>query len=354
MLHNAKRPILIYGAGIQRCRQEAITFAEKTGIPVCLTWGAADLMKHDHPLRVGTFGTHGNRYANFAIQNADFILSVGSRLDTKATGSPVSNFAPKAKILMVDIDQTEIDKFRELGREVEGIRSDAKSFLNFHITSWPRDYSSWVERINEWKIKYPQVKPEYHKELGVNPYVFVERLSSFLSPDDVIVSDTGCSLGWMMQAFKFNGQRFIHAFNQTPMGYGLPAAIGAAFATGQRIICVTGNGGLGVNETEMATVYRHQLPIKVILFENHSHSMCMQTQRQWFDGKYPSTSYEGGLATPDHEALARAYGLEVCGTLERLLRDDVPAFYQLELDPEKGIEGQIKFGEPLADLMEAA
>lgn len=354
MFEKASRPLLIYGAGIKNCRKEAILFAELTGIPVCLTWGAADLMNHDHPLRVGTFGTHGNRFANLAIQNADFILSVGSRLDTKATGSPVSSFAPKAKIVMVDIDQTEIDKFAKLGREIEGVRADAGIYLNFAPVVPRRDYSLWREKINEWKVKYPQVRPEYYSEPGTNPYVFVERLSELLRPDDVIVSDTGCSLGWMMQAFKFKGQRFIHAFNNTPMGYGLPAAIGAAFASDRRVVCICGDGGLAVNITEMATVARSVLPIKIILFNNKGHAMCRQTQRQWLGGEYPSTSYEGGLACPDFSAVARAYGIPVRSTPEKLLEDDAMAFYELSIDPEHGIVGQVKFGEPLADLAEAA
>lgn len=358
MLHNAKRPILIYGAGIQSCRQEAIRFAEATGIPVCLTWGAADLLPHDHPLRVGTFGTHGNRYANFAIQNSDFVLSVGSRLDTKATGSPVSSFAPKAKILMVDIDQTELDKFKRLGREVEGVCADAKSFLSFSITNWPRDYSSWLAKINSWKAKYPQVRPEHREGMNINPYAFIEKLSDYLSPDDVIVSDTGCSLGWMMQAFKFNGQRFLHAFNCTPMGYGLPAAVGAALASGCRVVLITGDGGLAVNITEMATIARHCLPIKIILFNNRGHAMCRQTQRQWLKGEYPSTSYEGGLACPNYRAVADAYDLQTFSTqwadaaqnfLEGFLKNHKPGFLELDISQDFGIDGQVRFGKSLED-----
>lgn len=348
MLHNAKRPILIYGAGVQSCRQEAIGFAELTGIPVCLTWGAADLMRHDHPLRVGTFGTHGNRYANFAIQNADFVLSVGSRLDTKATGSPVSSFAPKARIVMVDIDQTEIQKFTKLGRGVNGEVCDAKKFLENPVIT-TRGNSEWRAKINAWKVKYPQVRPEYHNESGINPYVFVEKLSELLRPDDVIVSDTGCSLGWMMQAFKFSGQRFIHAFNNTPMGYGLPAAVGAAFATGKRVILITGDGGLSVNVTELATIARHSLSIKILLFNNRGHAMCRQTQRQWLKGEYPSTSYEGGLACPDFSAVANAYRIPVRSTVEKLLEDDAMAFYEMSIDQAHGIDGQVRFGKSLED-----
>jgi acetolactate synthase-1/2/3 large subunit len=367
------RPILILGAGIQGCRQEAIAFAERNYLPVCLTWGAADLMPWDHPLRVGTFGTHGNRYANFAIQNADFVLSMGSRLDTKATGSPVSSFAPKARVVMVDIDPTEIQKFKQLGREVQGIVCDAKDFAKYGTVV--RGNPEWLAKINGWKSRYPQVRPEHRIEMKINPYAFIEKLSDYLSPDDVIVSDTGCSLGWMMQAFKFNGQRFIHAFNNTPMGYGLPAAVGSAFATGSRVVLVVGDGGLSVNITELATVARHFLPLKIILFNNRGHAMCRQTQRQWLNGEYPATSYEGGLACPNYRAIAQAYGLQTFSTdwavaaenfLKGLLKNDNPGLLELEISPEFGIEGQVRFGksledadpalprEELAEIMEAA
>lgn len=355
------RPIIIYGAGINLAgaQTEAIRFAEASGIPVCLTWGAADLMTFDHPLRVGTFGTHGNRFANFAIQNADFILSVGSRLDTKATGAPVSSFAPKAKLVMVDIDQSEIDKFKSLGREVaDSFCMDAKSFFPVQ-GRWGRgDFLLWRAKIAGWKKKYPAIRPEWRREESINPYVYIDHLSEYLKPDDVIVSDTGCSLGWMMQAFKFRGQRYIHAFNNTPMGYGLPAAIGAAFATGKRIILVTGDGGLAVNITELATVARHDLPIKVILFNNRGHGMCRQTQRQWLKGEYPSTSFEGGLACPNYRAVAEAYGLQSFSTewadaarnfTEGFLANDQPGLLELDISEDQGIEGQVRFGKSLED-----
>lgn len=343
MYDNAQRPVIIFGWGIHLAgaEKEAIAFAERTGIPVCLTWGAADLMSHNHPLRIGTFGTHGNKFANLAIQNADLVISVGSRLDTKATGFPVSSFASKAKLIMVDIDHAEIDKFKELGREVTGVCCDAKRFLTMGVKQGIGRRPEWIDKIAAWKAKYP-VSSEH-------PYLRVERLSKYLKPDDVIVSDTGCSLAWMMQAFKFTGQRFIHAFNQTPMGYGLPAAVGAAFATGKRIVLITGDGGLGVNIAELATVDRHNLNIKIVLFNNRGHAMCRQTQRQWLNGEYPSTSYKGGLATPDFRAITEAYGFEVEESMYELFAFDGPAFLEIEIDPSHGVEGQVKFGEPLAE-----
>ena len=349
---NAKRPVLILGWGIHlaHAEKEAHDFAQRTGVPVVATWGAADLFNWDHPLYVGTFGTHGTRPANWAVQNADIVLSVGSRLDTKATGSPASDFARNAQVTMVDIDQAEIDKFKRLGREVTGIRMDAKQFLQAE-SNRPVECPQWIDRIAKWKRDYPIVLPEYHKQAD-NPYVFIDKLSDMVRADDTIVSDTGCPVGWMAQAFRFKGQRFYHAWNNTPMGYGLPAAIGAAFATGGRVILVTGDGGLSVNVTEMATLARHQLPVKIILFNNRGHAMCRQTQRTWMDGTYPSTSYEGGLAMPDFEAVARAYEIEVgyenpAWGIEAMLRCSGPGLYQFNVGLDHQIVPQVRAGQPL-------
>lgn len=338
---NAKRPLLIFGWGIHaaHAEAEAVAFANRLGIPVICTWGAADLFHESNPLYIGTFGTHGCRPANFALQNCDIALSIGSRLDTKATGSPASDFARKASVYMVDIDQHEIDKFYRLGREVTGICEDAKEFLTKN-KMLPCVQPRWLDRINDWKRKYPIVLPEYAHD---NPYRFVDRLSDLLKPDDIIVSDTGCPVGWMMQAFRFRGQRFYHAWNNTPMGYGLPAAIGAAFASRNRVVLITGDGGLAVNVTELATLARHNLNVKIILFNNRGHAMCRQTQRTWLGGVYPSTSYEGGLATPDFEAVARAYEIKCWDTLELTLdADNEPAFYEFNVSLDEQITPQVK------------
>lgn len=346
---NSKRPLVILGWGIHlaNAEKEAVDFVHRLGVPVICTWGAADLFRYDDPLYVGTFGTHGTRPANWALQNADVVLSIGSRLDTKATGSPAYDFAKNAQVYMVDIDQTEINKFHRLGREITGICEDAKVFLSEYKISECLQ-PEWIDRISEWKRKYPAYDPSYKLD-GINPYQFIDELSFKLKPDDVIVSDTGCPVGWMMQAFKFTGQRFYHAWNNTPMGYGLPAAIGAAFASWERIILVTGDGGLNVNITEMATLARHGLNVKIILFNNRGHAMCRQTQRTWLGGTYPSTSYEGGLATPDFSSIADAYDIPVYSNVDDLLAFDGMGFLELPISLDYQIVPQVKAGKPLED-----
>lgn len=345
---NAKKPLLIYGQGVHLAgaEHEAVAIAHQLQIPVVCTWAAVDLFRWDDPGYVGCFGTHGVRAANWAVQNADVIVSIGSRLDTKATGSPPNGFAPKAVVHMVEVDQSEIDKFQRLGREVRGHLFDAKDFLLMLGQQVPEDWIAWRERIADWKRRYPPCTPEYTED---NPYRFVDRLSDMLHPDDVIVSDTGCPVGWMAQAFRFTGQRFLHAFNNTPMGYGLPAAIGASFATDKRIICITGDGGLGENVTEFATLARHNCNVKVILFNNAGHQMCVATEDTWFGGKHAATNYAGGLATPDFVRVAAAYDIPIHSSVESLLAAEGMGFYEYRLSPNYKLDPQVRADKPLED-----
>jgi acetolactate synthase I/II/III large subunit len=363
----AKRPVIVYGWGVHlaKAEAEACELAQRLGVPVALTWAARDLMAHDDPLAIGGFGTHGVRFANYAVQNADLVISVGSRLDTKATGSPPSTFAREARIIMVDVDPTEINKFTRLGVKLHlGVIADARSFLRGLIDRarherFP-DFAPWLERIVDWKRRYPACVPDYAKDTNVNPYWLVSRLSRALHEDEIIFSDTGCALAWMMQGFEFKRrQRFFHAFNNTPMGYSLPGAIGASFARpGRRIICIAGDGSLQMNIQELITVIRHRLPIKIFLFNNHGHSMVQQTQEMWLESKYYATSIEGGLAFPDFVAVARAYGFpattvsrnaDIESKLTEALESNGPYFVDIDIDPAHRVVPQVKFGRPNED-----
>lgn len=366
-VQSAQRPILIYGWGVHLAgaEAEARDLARILGVPVAMTWAALDLFPHDDPLAVGGFGTHGVRYANFAVQNADLVISVGSRLDTKATGSPPSTFAREARIIMLDADPTEINKFQRLGVKLDrGIPGDAGVFLRAMVAAarartFP-NFSPWIARIEEWKNRYPACLPAYAKERLINPYYLMKQLSHEFAEDEIIFSDTGCALAWMMQAFDFRrGQRFFHAFNNTPMGYGLPGAMGACFARpNRRVICVTGDGALQMNIQELATVIRHQLPVKILLINNHGHSMVQQTQEMWLKGHYYATSVEGGLASPDFVAIARAYGFpadtlslnsEIPTKIAAALANPGPYFLNIEVDSRHRLAPQVKYGRPNED-----
>lgn len=363
----AKRPVVILGWGIQLAKAQKLAgeFVGKLGFPVLLTWGAMHMLPSNHPLFVGSFGLHGTRYGNFAVQNADLVLSIGSRLDTHLTGTPVNTFAREARKIVVDIDANELNKFKTFGMDVDVlIQSDARDFLqviNNRIDEIAKqDISQWRKRIAEWKAKYPVCPPAYYEQDGVNPYVFVKALSKESSVGDVIVVDTGCGVAWMMQGFEFKEkQRLFSAFNNTPMGYALPASIGACIGLDRKpITCITGDGGLQINIQELATVVRHNLPIKIFLINNEGYSMIRQTQDQWFDSRYVASTVESGLAFPDFVKVAKAYGYktltiasnrELHERVREVFNSEEPVFCNVRIHPDHRVIPQAKFGRPIED-----
>lgn len=367
LLEKAKRPVVVLGWGVRLAKadREVSEFIDKLGFPVVPTWAVADILPAEHPLLVGTFGSHGTRYANFAVQNADLVLSVGARLDTRATGSPMTTFAREAKIIVVDIDGPELRKFGKFGMDTSLlINADAKEFLGkinpriSEITG--QDLTDWLSRIAVWKRKYPICPPEFYEQEDVNPYVFVKTLSRESAEGDVIFVDTGCTLAWMMQAFDFKtDQRLYHDWNNTAMGWALPASIGACFALDKRpIICVTGDGSLQMNIQELATVIRHRLPIKIFLVNNRGYGMIQQTQEQWLEARYLASTIEGGLAFPDFIRVAEAYGFktviisrnqELSERIRSVLDYEGPVFCSVEIRPEHRVIPQAMFGRPNED-----
>jgi acetolactate synthase I/II/III large subunit len=367
LINNAQRPVVIFGQGIHSAgaHKEAGEFIRATMMPFALTWAAADLFPSDRENNIGTFGTHGTRFGNFAVQNADLIISIGTRLDTKATGSPADTFARKANKVMVDIDENEIKKFNKFGLHIDvPVCCDAKTFLATAIDRLKgqpkKGYPEWTRRIQQLKNDFPVCLKEYYKQNKINPYVFVKVLSGFCEAGETIVIDTGCTVAWMMQAFEFkNGQRMLHDWNNTAMGWSLPAAIGSCLAMKKkRIICVMGDGSLHMNLQELATVIKNKLPIKIFLMNNMGYSMIKQTQEQWLDRRYFASTSQGGLPTPDFSAIARAYGhetlsisknAEIHGAIEKSFHAKGSFFCNIEMDPNHRVVPLVKFGRPNED-----
>jgi acetolactate synthase-1/2/3 large subunit len=367
LLASAERPVAILGWGVHLsgARREALEFLDRSGIPFVPTWGTLDLLPVGHPQRVGSFGTHGVRAGNFAVQNADLLIAVGARLDTHEIGSPASDFARGAKKVVVDIDHAELDKFEALGVPLEAaIRMDARAFLghlnarlaNVHLP----DYAAWMARIAGWQHAYPAVRPACRQAESANPYLFMELLSARTPADALVISDTGCAVAWSSQAFAFkDGQRFFHAFNNTPMGYALPASIGAALAVpGKPVVCIVGDGSLQMNVQELATLAYHRLPVKVFVLNNRGYGMIQQTQDQWLGSRYIASSYDGGLGFPDFVKLAGAYGLaatrvdrnaDLAGKIDEIFSAEGPMLCSVDLNPDERVIPQVKYGRPIED-----
>ena len=370
LIMNSKRPILIAGWGVHLSDTEAelLQFAESFNIPIALTWGAADLIPFDHDLYVGTFGTHGNRHANFAVQNADLIISLGSRLDTKSTGSPVNTFAREARKIMIDIDINELNKFQYFDLKFDQlIHCDLKDFFNnFSKLEPTKDTSNnleWLKQINKWKHQF--LSFDNRKGIAttkVNPYNFVDSISNNLKGNEQIFIDTGCSIAWFMQSLRVKDKvRVFHDFNNTAMGWALPAAIGGYYASLKHqstIIAIVGDGSFMMTSYELATVMHHNIPIKIFIMNNQGYSMIQQTQDQWLDSNYHASSEEGGLSFPNYKKLASTYNIKYFelnsekdfSLINEIMNDGNPLICNVCIDKDFRVTPQVKFGKPNEDM----
>lgn len=366
LIEKSHRPVLVLGWGVRLAGAASVAerLVDILEVPVLPTWAALDILPSVHPLLVGAFGTHGTRYGNFTVQNADLLISIGARLDTRATGG-LPLFARQAKKVIIDIDRNELNKFDSRGMHVDlKIESDAKKLIDLMLT-FPKKGRShsikpWLDRIEQWKRRYPICPAACYDDKDVNPYVFIKRLSTEIPENSIIVSDTGCTVVWLMQAFEFKrGQRVIHDFNNTAMGYALPASIGASLARhGQPVICLTGDGSLQMNIQELATVAGQQIPVKIIVLRNRGYAMIQQTQEQWLDCRYEASTEGGGVSIPDFCAIGRAYGLrcfsvsrevDLIDTLRSVVQQEGPVLCQIEIDPKHRVSPQVKWGRPIED-----
>jgi acetolactate synthase-1/2/3 large subunit len=258
MLKSAKRPVFLFGAGIRI--GSACGLLDKVvkacNIPVLLSFNGMDLIADDHPLFIGKPGIIGQRRANFALQNSDCLLSVGSRLNVKIVGYNYKAFAPKAKKIIVDIDPEELAK-PTVSADL-AIAADAGEFLTEFLAqiqnSGVSSNADWINACNEWKRQYPNIIDSFYADKEhVNTYVFYDKLSDILDPADIVVSGNGMAAVCLYQAFKVKPcQRVFTNNGYGAMGWDLPAAIGASIASGKkRVICVSGDGSFHMNIQEL-------------------------------------------------------------------------------------------------------
>jgi acetolactate synthase-1/2/3 large subunit len=316
-LNKASRPIILAGNGVRNAGALKVfrEFAEKHNIPVLTTWLGMDLIEADHPLYVGRPGSMAPRGANFALQNADWLLTIGTRLDLALVGYSYERLARGATKVVVDIDEAEI---RKLNMRVDvPVCADAKDFLEeaaAQSASIPDgNREAWLSRCREWKTKYPLVLPE-HRQPGeaLSAYHFSERLSDALDGNDIVAPG---SSGFACEIFLLNyqakaGQRMFHNRGTGAMGFGLPSSIGACIGSGRRrTICVDGDGGFQMNVQELETVRRLQLPIKFFVINNSGYASMRASQGGYFK-LLVCADATSGLTLPDIKKVAEAYGLK--------------------------------------------
>jgi len=367
LLNKSKRPILIIGGGIRMSRSinELDKFLKKVDLPIVTTWSGLDSIDYKNKNYIGCIGVYGSRAANFAVQNSDLVLNLGSRLDTRITGGNPETFARFAKIVSIDIDRHELNKQRGLDVYLK-INEDLKKFLStFNLMLKKFKFSSsgsWKNICSQWKLKYPNVKSIYYKQKKyVNPYCFMDRLSNKLNKKDIIVTDDGGHLTWTIQAFKIKkGQRLFSAFGNSPMGYAFPAALGASIANKKkRIICIDGDGSIQINIQELQTMVANNLPIKLFIINNNGYGIIKQFQELYLNKRYEATIPSKGVTNPNFKKISNAYGInyteiknnkEIDIVLKKVLNSKQPEFINVIIDPNQKIIPKLQFGNPIEDL----
>jgi acetolactate synthase-1/2/3 large subunit len=318
LLNKSERPVLLVGNGIRLSGaiDDLIKLIELLHIPVLTTWNGIDLLHEDHMLYYGRPGGLGHRYANFIQQNSDFFLSIGARLNLLQTGYNFDGFARAATKIIVDIDDNELHKINI--RPDIPLCIDARRFIiefikqERKIINKPR--KSWFEYCDTVKDKYPHpIIDEYDRIRTdkVNTYLFMEMLAMKLEPDDIYVTgSSGSCIEVSMQTFRVKkGQRVFTTKGLASMGYGLPSAIGAALASGKRVISVVGDGGFQMNIQELETIRRLKLPIKLFVLNNEGYAAIRGTQTNLFNGNLVACTKDSKLTLPNTMDIAIAYKL---------------------------------------------
>lgn len=324
LIDKSSKPLLYLGHGIRLANAELIIneFIDKLGIPFLLSWQANDLVDSKHHLYFGKSGVYGQRSSNFIIQSCDLLICIGTRLAIPQIGYEPLDFARNAKLLVVDIDPKELKK---LNKRIQfPVLSDAKKFIENTILKIknkkinPKNIKSWLDYCKEMNDKYKLVEKGIHSDIidksgkrFINSYAFMNEIQSYFKDDDIIVTDMGTALLSGHQIIKPTGkQRMITSTGLGEMGFGLPAAIGAAIATNKSIICFNCDGGMMLNLQELQTVIHYKLPIKIFIFNNDGYLMIKHTQKALFKGRQVGVNKKTGVSCPDYKKIAIAFGFE--------------------------------------------
>jgi len=359
LIKSSSRPLLLAGGGVRssKASQDLLDFAHATGIPVVVSLMGLDSFPHDDQLYVGMIGTYGNRYANLAVANADLIIALGTRFDTRQTGTSPETFARAAKIIHVDIDAHELNNKIKAHLPLQmDIRTFLKS-LNLNPKNFSKkNYSPWLAWINHNKTKYCE---DFTGEKdAIPPYLFLREVSKALPENAIICADVGQNQMWAAQIIEVKrDQRFLTQGGMASIGSALPMAIGASFAQpGRMIVVITGDGGFQLNIQELQTVYHHNLPVKIILLNNSGYGMIRQFQEQYFGGRLQSSVI--GYSNPDFQKVVSAYNISarrICSmagiapALGSLFSDSNPGFLEVIIHEKFRVVPKLSVHKPVED-----
>lgn len=366
LIEKAKRPVLYVGGGavISDATDELVRLADMMQIPVVTTLMGKGAFPASHPLNLGPVGMHGAKYSNLAMTESDLIISAGARFSDRVTGR-LSEFAPHADVIHIDIDPAEIGKIREAQVPIVG---DLKGVLDSLVDQLEADGATpqdaeWVERINAWRDRYPF----YHPDLGdddseIVPELVMKELSKQLDPEkSIVVTEVGQHQMWAHQFIDREVSRsFLSSGGLGTMGFGFPAAIGAAIAQPDKtVVCIAGDGSFQMNSQEMATAAINKVPVKVLILDNRALGMVHQWQTLFYDKRYSETLLD---ENPNFVKLADAYGwqgervdnpAEVPAAIARMLASEGPYLLDVKISRDQNVYPMVAPGAALDNVMGA-
>ena len=356
LLKESKRPIVLIGGGVRlsNANVELLNYVEKYSIPVVYSLMGKDAISEDYKYNLGLIGSYGNRYGNLALANSDLILVLGSRLDTRQTGTSLDTFAREAKIIQVDVDKNELGSKIKIDIE---INSDVKDFIatlnKYEINI---DITEWLKKLKEYKNKFSSTVG-FDNNLKIPNYV-VSIISKYLQDEDICV-DVGQHQMWTAQSLNIKAtQRVLFSGGMGAMGFALPASIGACIGSNKRTVVIAGDGGIQMNIQELEVINRRKLPIKIFVLNNRNLGMVRQFQELYFDKKYLGTIDD--YSVPNFVDIAKAYAIKArkidnISKLEIELKDifssNEPELINIELPVEMTtVEPKLIVNKPIEDM----
>lgn len=350
----AKAPLIVVGTGItlSGAGKELLELADKLQIPIATEWAANDILSPSSPYFAGVPSTMGSRCGNFAVQNCDLMLAIGSRLNVRMVGYTRHQFAGQAYKIIVDIDEKELKKPTIIPDMP--ICADAGSFMRALLrTDYQADgrHEKWLRWIQGLNAKYPVVQDCFRGREKLNPYVFLDSVFDKLSPTDTIACANGAACVMTLHSANIKqGQRMFANSGCASMGYGFPAAIGAAVAKkGGRVICLDGDGSFMMNLQELQTAVHNNLNIKIFLINNNGYHSIRQTQTNHFNPPLVGVSSDNGVSFPDFEKVAEAFGVKYyrieseadLDTIDTVLESDGFVFCEGIVDETQNFEPKL-------------
>lgn len=336
LLENAKRPVLLAGAGVKISRTEGLLrqLAEKWDIPVISSMIAFDIFPRGTKNYYGFLGAYGDRTANFVAAKSDLIISIGSRLDIRQVGANPVEFASNAKLVRIDIDPDEFT--RKVKADEWSIACDLTTALSFFVkTAWN------IPSMKDWLSVCDTIKEKLQRVDVREANLMIHEFGRILPSDSVITTDVGQNQVWIAQSLEVtDNQKVLFSGGHGAMGYSLPAAIGAYYASRKPVVCFTGDGGFQMNIQELQFIIREHLPITIILLNNEALGMIRHFQEMYFDSNYFQTMESGGYTVPDFEKIAFAYGLNYFRV------DKTDEIKHLKLDFSNSNLVEIRLGNP--------